>query len=229
MRRSTGADACTARQGGPLLVNAEGFARRLAQGIEALGLPVDAAIQRKMLDYAALMVEWKRVHPMTPAYGETTIVNQLLDCLAVLPHLAPGAIVDLGSGMGLPGIPLALARPEHGITLIEAHPGKSAFLRSAVSALGLTNAEVSGERVEAWTDRRRFDTVISRALCDLDGFVRLAGRLCVPGGTLAAIKVTYPHEELAQIPASFKLRAVIPLHVPDVSPEPQLVLLDRIR
>lgn len=130
-----------------------------------------------------------------------------------------------GSGAGL-GILLALARSQHAVTLIESHHKKSAFLRTAVNEFGLTNVETVAARVEAWPCKQTFDTVIYRALGDLDEFVRLVGRLCAPDGILAAMKIVYPHEELTQIPAALNLRDVIPHDVPGVRTGSHLVLLD---
>ena len=98
------------------------LATKLEEGVSALELSLDAATQRKLLDYVALIAKWNRVHNLTAVRDSAKMVgNHLLDCLAVLPHLATGTIADVGSGAGLPGIPLALARPAHAVTLIESN------------------------------------------------------------------------------------------------------------
>ncbi len=203
------------------------LAAKLAQGVTALELSLDAATQRKLLDYVALIAKWNRVHNLTAVRDSAQMVgNHLLDCLAVLPHLATGTIADVGSGAGLPGIPLALARPAHTVTLIESNHKKAAFLRQAVIELDLGNVEVVSERVETWQPPNVYDVVISRAFSDLPEFVQLAGRLCAPGGTLVAMKGVHPYEELAQLPRTFKLRSVLPLKIPGMRAERHLVLLD---
>ena len=203
------------------------LAGKLTQGLSALELSLDAATERRLLDYVALIAKWNRVHNLTAVRDSAKMVgSHLLDCLAVLPHLAPGTVADVGSGAGLPGIPLALARPQHAVTLIESNHKKAAFLRQAVIELGLDNVEVVSERVEAFQPQRPYDTVISRAFSDLPEFVHLAGRLCAAGGTLAAMKGVHPYEELAQLPPAFKLRSVVPLKIPGVRAERHLVLLD---
>ena len=200
---------------------------KLAQGVDALELSLDTATQRRLLDYVALIAKWNRVHNLTAVRDSAQMVgSHLLDCLAVLPHLAPGSVADVGSGAGLPGIPLALARPASAVTLIESNHKKVAFLRQAVIELGLTNVEIAADRVETWQPPQRYDVVISRAFSDLPEFAQLAGRLCAPGGTLAAMKGVHPYEELAQLPPSFKLRSVVPLKVPGVRAQRHLVLLD---
>ncbi len=206
------------------------LAQKLAQGIATLDLALDAATQRRLLEYIALIAKWNRVHNLTAVRDSAQMVgNHLLDCLAVVPHLTPGAVVDVGSGPGLPGIPLALAWPQQAVTLIDSNHKKAAFLRQAVIELGLDNAQVVCERVETWQPPRGYDIVISRAFSDLPEFVQLAGRLCAPGGMLAAMKGVHPYEELAQLPGTFKLRSVVPLKVPGVQAERHLVLLSPAR
>ncbi|MEK7834898.1 MAG: 16S rRNA (guanine(527)-N(7))-methyltransferase RsmG [Pseudomonadota bacterium] len=206
------------------------LAEQLAQGIAELGLRVPAATQRKLLDYVALIEKWNRVHNLTAVRVSTKMVSDhLLDCLAVVPHLDAKTILDVGSGAGLPGIPLALVWPQAGVTLLDSNHKKAAFLRQATIELGLSNTEVVCERVEMWQPQREFELVISRAVSDLPEFLKLAGRRCAADGTVAAMKGLYPHEELAQLPGGFKLRGVIPLQVPGMRAARHLVLLSPVR
>ena len=202
------------------------LAEKLTQGVTALGLHVPADTRRKLLDYLALIAKWNRIHNLTAVRESTKMVSaHLLDCLAVAPHLAAHTVLDVGSGAGLPGIPLALMWPQAGVTLLDSNQKKVAFLRQAVIELGLKNAEVVCGRVETWQPPRPYDLVISRAFSDLPEFLRLAGRLCAAQGTLAAMKGVYPHDELAQLPRDFKLRDVVSLKVPGMNVERHLVLL----
>ena len=206
------------------------LAEKLAQGIAELGLRVPAATQRKVLDYVALIAKWNRVHNLTAVRVSTKMVSDhLLDCLAVVPHLDARTILDVGSGAGLPGIPLALVWPQARVTLLDSNHKKAAFLRQATIELGLSNTEVVCERVETWQPQREFELVISRAVSDLSEFLKLAGRLCAADGTVAAMKGLHPHEELAQLPEGFKLRDVVPLRVPGMRAERHLVLLSPVR
>ncbi len=203
------------------------LAETLAQGIAELGLHVPPATQSKLLDYVALIAKWNRVHNLTAVRESAKMVsNHLLDSLAVVPHLDLGTTLDVGSGAGLPGIPLALMWPQARVTLLDSNHKKAAFLRQAVIELGLSNIQVVCERVEAWAPEHRFEVVISRAYSDLPEYIARAGRLCVQGGTFAAMKGVYPHEELAQLPGQFKLRSVVSLQVPGLRAERHLVLLD---
>lgn len=206
------------------------LAEKLAQGIAELGLHLPAATQQKMLDYVALIAKWNRVHNLTAVRESARMVSDhLLDCLAVVPHLDARTVLDVGSGAGLPGIPLALMWPQVSVTLLDSNHKKAAFLRQAMIELGLKNTEVVCERVETWQPQREFELVISRAVSDLPEFLNLAGRLCAADGTVAAMKGLYPHEELAQIPGGFSLRGVVPLKVPGMRAERHLVLLSPVR
>jgi 16S rRNA (guanine527-N7)-methyltransferase len=201
-------------------------AAQLAQGIAELGLQIPADIQDKLVEYLALIAKWNRVHNLTAVRESAKMVSvHALDCLAIMPHLHAGSVVDVGSGAGLPGIPLALMWPQARVVLLDSNHKKAAFLRQAVIELGLKNAEVVCERVELWRPPERFDLVISRAFSDLSEFVKLAGHLCGDDGLIAAMKGVYPDEELAQLPAGFKLHSARPLKVPGLSAARHLILL----
>jgi 16S rRNA (guanine527-N7)-methyltransferase len=206
------------------------LAEKLAQGVAELGLHVPAATQHKLLDYLALIAKWNRVHNLTAVRESTRMVSDLLlDCLAVVPHLDAQTVLDVGSGAGLPGIPLALMWPQARVTLLDSNHKKAAFLRQAMIELELKNTEVVCERVETWQPRFEFELVISRAVSDLPEFLKLAGRLCAADGTVAAMKGLYPHEELAHLPRGYNLRGVVPLKVPGLRAQRHLVLLDPVR
>ena len=178
------------------------LAAELAEGLESLGsaLPVNA--EERLLAYLALIEKWNRVYSLTAVRTPASMLYQhLLDSLAVLPHLAGERVLDVGSGAGLPGIPLAIARPHARVTLIDANHKKAAFLRQAAIELNLNNVAIVCDRVERWQPDGCFDVVVSRAFSDLGQFIELAGRLCSRDGVLAAMKGVYPHEELNQIPA----------------------------
>lgn len=203
------------------------LAEKLAQGIAALRLELSAEAQQRLLDYLALVRKWNKVYNLTAVREEEKMLSHhLLDSLAVVPHVCAPRMVDVGSGAGLPGIPLALALPHSRITLLEASHKKATFLRQALIELGLANAEVVCERAEAWHPQDAFDVVISRAFSGLPEFAATAGHLCAKGGMMAAMKGVYPHEELAQLPAAVRLRSVISLAVPGLDAERHLVLME---
>lgn len=198
----------------------------LTAGIAELGLDIASGEQKRMLDYLALVSKWNKAYNLTAVREpERMLTHHLLDSLAVLPHVRGRRVLDVGSGAGLPGIPLALARPEWLVTLLDANHKKATFLRQAVIELRLTNVDVVCERVEAWAPGQPFDTVVSRAFSDLPEFLALAGRLCAREGIVIAMKGVYPHEELAQLPAEYRLNSVVPLNVPGVDAERHAALL----
>jgi len=201
----------------------------LAQGIAELDLDISAAIQEKLIAYLALIAKWNRVHNLTAVREDTKMVGvHALDCLAIVPHLRAGSVVDVGSGAGLPGIPLALLWPQERVVLLDSNQKKTAFLRQAVIELGLNNVEVVCERVELWHPSARFDLVISRAFSDLREFLKLAGNLCSSNGLVVAMKGVFPDEEIAQLPPTFELQSVLPIKVPGLRAERHLVLLSPV-
>lgn len=204
------------------------LAAKLAEGVAELGLALPPRTQTRLLDYLALLHKWNRTYNLTAVREPSKMVGQhLLDCLAVVPHVSARTIADVGSGAGLPGVPLALALPQANVTLLESSHKKAAFLQQAKIELRLDNVEVACERVEAWQPGGHFEMVISRAFSDLAQFVTLAGRHVAPGGRLAAMKGIYPHEEVTQLPAGWRLQDAIALTVPGLRAQRHLMLIGR--
>lgn len=194
----------------------------LDRGLGELGLELGPAARDRLLDYVALLVKWNRTYNLTAIRDPLAMVtHHLLDSLSVLPHLplaaARARIADAGSGAGLPGIPIAIARPRWHVSLAESSQKKAAFLRQAAIELALDNIEVHEGRVEAWRPQPLFDLVISRAFAALADFIDACRHLVVAGGTLAAMKGTKPTDLQAEC-------SVIPLHVPLLEAQRHLVL-----
>jgi 16S rRNA (guanine527-N7)-methyltransferase len=177
----------------------------LDRGLQALKLTLSAGQAAKLLDYLALLEKWNRVYNLTAIREpERMLTQHLLDSLAVVPRLPQGEgrrVLDVGSGGGLPGIPLAIARPDWRITLLDSNHKKASFLRQAVAELGLANAEAVQARVEELQPAQCYDVVISRAFSELADFAVAGMRLLCPEGVLAAMKGLYPDEEIARLPA----------------------------
>jgi len=211
------------------------LAPRLAEGIAALGFSIPHETQVRLLQYLALIQKWNQVHNLTAVREpETMLARHLLDSLAIIPYITGERIVDVGSGAGLPGIPLALVHPEWHVALVESNHKKAIFLQQARIELSLKNVEVVAGRVENFSSAEGFDTVISRAFSDLADFVRLGGHLCRQGegeGRLVAMKGIYPHEELAQLKPEldplFIVEKVLPITVPGLEAERHLVVMKR--
>jgi len=201
-------------------------ADQLKRGLIALGLTLDRDTQQRLLDYIALIEKWNRVYNLTAIREpEKMVSHHLLDSLAVAPHLHAKRLLDVGSGAGLPGIPLALAKPDTHVTLLDSNHKKAAFLNQAVMELKLKNAEVCSERVESWQTQNRFDVIISRAFSDMGEFVRITRHLLAPGGMFAAMKGLHPYEEIDKLPPGCKVQQVLPLAIPGLDAARHLVLI----
>ena len=199
----------------------------LDKGIIEIGLALCANQQDLLLQYLLLLEKWNQVYNLTAVRDVMKMVSaHLLDSLSVIPLLPEGKVLDVGSGAGLPGIPIAVARPAFAVTLLDSNHKKTAFLRQAVADLGLKNASVVCERVESANTPAGFDVIISRAFSDLGEFVSLTGRLLAPNGVIAAMKGLHPFEELERVPAGFRVKEVKALRVPGLDAERHLVLIE---
>jgi len=199
----------------------------LQRGLGELALALPPGAAEKLLAYLELLAKWNKTYNLTAIRDPLLAVSlHLLDSLVVLRELSDraGALADVGSGGGLPGIPLAIAEPARRITLNDANEKKGAFLRQAVIELGLHNADVHVGRAESWRPAERFAVVISRGFASVVDFLAACRHLAAPGGVLAAMKGAYPQAELAQVPADCDCGDVRRLKVPLLDAERHLVL-----
>ncbi len=198
----------------------------LEQGLQAMAL--DPAFAEPLLAYLALLARWNRTYNLTAIRDPREMVTRhLLDSLAMWPHIASGTLADLGTGPGLPGIPLAITRPQLQVTLVESNGKKARFMREAVRQLGLGNARVAESRAEALDEPGAYEHLTARAMDTLAGIIEVGGHLLRPGGALLAMKGVYPHEEIAALPAGWTVREVLPLQVPGLTGERHLVVVDK--
>lgn len=201
--------------------------KKLSQGLAELGIDLDVATQQKLLDYLALLEKWNKVHNLTAVRDPSDMVTlHLLDSLSVLPHIKSGRLLDVGSGAGLPGIPLSIVRPDLQVTVMDSSHKKASFMRQAKATLGIPNLEVVCGRVEEFHPEHKFNMVISRAFSDLAEFMRLTAHLCDEGGVWLAMKGVYPFDELAQIKGPTS--EVVPLRVPGLEAQRHLVFLKAV-
>jgi len=201
---------------------------QIAEGLAAMGIDLPEDPRARLAAHLELIAKWNRVHNLT-AVRETTqmVVLHLLDSLSVLPHLEGAkTIVDVGSGPGLPGIPIAIARPRAQVTLLDSSHKKCAFLQQAKTELALDNVTVVCDRVERWQPALKFDAVVSRAFSELADFVAQAQHLVAPGGRLIAMKGVYPFDEIARVPATHRVAQVIELRVPKLDAKRHLVFVE---
>ncbi|HUQ76348.1 MAG TPA: 16S rRNA (guanine(527)-N(7))-methyltransferase RsmG [Burkholderiales bacterium] len=203
-------------------------AERILAGASTLGLHLSPAAGERMASHLSLIEKWNRVHNLTAVREpEQMVTLHVLDSLSLLPHLAAArSVVDVGTGPGFPGIPIAIARPDMHVTLLDSSHKKCAFLEQARTELGLANVEVVCERVEQWKPAQRFDAVVSRAFAELNDFVAQATHLAAPTGRFLAMKGVYPYDEIARVPASHRVSQVVELKVPSLDAKRHLVLIE---
>lgn len=201
---------------------------QLARGIAALGLDLPPDGPERLLAFAALLTKWNRVYNLTALREESQMVtHHLLDSLSVLPYLDVRRIADIGTGGGLPGIPLAIARPELSVALVETSHKKATFLQQAKIELRLDNVVVINDRVEQWHPEQQFDAVVSRAFSDIADFVRLTQHLVSKGGHWYAMKGVNPHDEIAQLPEGVRIDRIVALEVPGLGAARHLIVVER--
>lgn len=196
----------------------------LQAGLMALGLDFPEEKQEKLLAFRDLLLKWNKVYNLTALRDpEQAIAHHLLDSLAILPHVGAGALLDVGSGGGLPGIPLAISRPELSVSMVDTVQKKTTFLQQAAIQLALQNVAVHHARVEEM--RGQYAQISSRAFAELGLFVSLTRHLLAPGGRWLAMKGLRPDEEIRALPADVAVESIIPLSVPGLDAERHLIIL----
>ncbi len=207
------------------------LAHQLESGAAVLGVPLVASARDRLLQYVELLRRWNRVYNLTAVTAPADIVSRhLLDSLAAEPYVVGGSLIDLGSGAGLPGIPLAVARPDLAVSLLDSRNKRVRFLVHAIEVLGLDNVTVVHARVEQYRPERKFDTLISRAFAAIADLLAAAGHLCSPHGRILALKGAYPSDEIAQLGSSgFAVVDVPRVVVPGVDAERHIAILQPTR
>lgn len=204
----------------------------LQHALTELRLDLSPEAVTRLLKYLALLKKWNATYNLTAIRDEEQmLVQHLLDSLSVLAVLEKSALAgrrwaDVGSGAGLPGIPLAIACSEVAMSLVEAVEKKTVFQRQAKIELGLSNLTIVGGRVEH-LPANGFDAVISRAFASLEDFVKLAGHLVGSQGRLYAMKGRLPQDEIEQLPAPWRVVENVSLHVPGLNAQRCLIVLQR--
>ena len=203
----------------------------LESGLVHLGL--DPELATPLLAYLALLVRWNKTYNLTAVRDPHEMVTKhLLDSLAMHPYVDAiaargGALADLGTGAGLPGIPLAIVKPGLRVTLVESNGKKARFMREAVRQLGLKDVRVAESRIEALAEPGAYDAITARALATLPLIIELGGHLLKTDGELLAMKGVHPVDEIAGLPTGWAVRASHPLVVPGLVGERHLVVIGR--
>lgn len=199
---------------------------RLTAGLDGLGLTLAEEAVERLVTYVLLLTKWNRAYNLTAVRDPMEMVSKhLLDSLSIVPELPPGRLIDVGSGAGLPGIPLAIAEPDRPVTLLDTNGKKTRFLTQAATELGLANITVVQSRVEDYTPDFPFCVVTTRAFSTLADMLHGSRHLLAPEGRLLAMKGASPDEELGAIPPEFTVLEVKPLAVPGLQAERHLVMV----
>lgn len=202
------------------------LAYHLTEALRAMNVDLDAHQEIRLLDYQALIEKWNRTYNLTAIHEpERMLTHHLLDSLSVLAAVGPGPLLDVGSGAGLPGIPLAIARPDLKVTLLDASQKRCGFMQQAAIELKLGNVTVVHARAEDFRPAQAFPQIVSRAFSDLSDFVAATRHLLADGGEWLAMKGLYPNEEVAQLKGA-RLKGDRRLHVPGLDAERHLILLE---
>jgi 16S rRNA (guanine527-N7)-methyltransferase len=200
----------------------------LSAGLSALELTLAAEQQRRLLAFINLLEKWNRSFNLTSVEGASAMVtHHLLDSLSILPFITGQYSLDVGSGAGLPGLPLALVRPESHFVLLDSNGKKTRFMQQAVLELKLPNVSIVKSRIEEYRPERAFDTVISRAFTSLVEFVRVSRAACGPQTRLLAMKGLYPSDELEGLAGTGYSAEITRLNVPGLAAERHLVSLEK--
>lgn len=207
----------------------ENLLARIGEGARELDIKLDATQAGRLLEYIQELARWGRAYNLTAIRDvEKMVPLHLLDSLTVVPHVRGSRVLDLGTGAGLPGIPLAVVRPDLQVCLLEASAKKCRFMRHVKTRLELSGVEVAQSRAENYRPTRGFDTVVSRAVGTLRLLMELSAHLCEPGGRLLAMKGQYPEAELADLPDGWTVDEVLALKAPGVEGERHLVICTRL-
>jgi 16S rRNA (guanine527-N7)-methyltransferase len=196
----------------------------LQAGLEQLNCPLESSQQQQLLDFVALLDKWNRVYNLTAVRTPAGMLGQhILDSLSILPYLHGDCILDVGTGAGLPGIPLAIAQPGRSFLLLDSNSKKTRFMKQAVVELKLKNVVVVQARIEAFTSDQAFTSIVSRAFASMADFIYGCAHLCQPQTVLLAMKGKHPADEILTMPSTWQISAEHELQLPGVEGERRLL------
>lgn len=201
------------------------FEKQLHQGLQAMNIELAPPIRQKLLVFLEFLEKWNHTYNLTAVRDpEQMIPRHLLDSLSVLPYLQGARALDIGTGAGLPGLPLAMARPDMNFTLLDSNTKKTRFVTQAVHELGLKNVHIEAVRVEKFQPPEKFDTLLARAFASIPDMLAASQHLCAPLGRFLLMKGVFPQEELAAITNGYQTEVKV-LRIPGLDAERHLVIL----
>lgn len=199
---------------------------RLLSGLEELGVALPESDRQRFIAYVRLLAKWNKTYNLTAVRDpEEMITRHVLDSLTLLPYLHGKRLLDIGCGAGLPGIPLAIARPDLSFTLIDANAKKIRFIIQTIGELDLKNVDAVQARVENYRPAPKFDTLMSRAFASIADMLTHTRHLCAPDGRFLAMKGLHPREELSALPAGYAVREIVALQVPGLDAARHVVVI----
>ena len=201
---------------------------QLESGLAAMQIEATPELIQQFMLLLRLLDKWNRAFNLTAVRDPNEMVTRhILDSLSARPFLTGVSVLDVGTGAGFPGLPLALVEPQRHFTLLDSGGKKIRFVRHVLGELALANVIVEQLRVEAFEPADLYDVVISRAFSSLSAFVRRCGGLVATGGCLLAMKGRYPQDELTGVPGTWEVADVARLEVPGLAGERHMVVMRR--
>ena len=200
----------------------------LERELRLLGVADPAVAATRLLRFLDLVRKWNKVYNLTAILSdERMVVEHVLDSLSILALLKPVRVLDIGTGAGFPGIPIAVSNPSLHVTLLDSSHKRCAFLRQAAIDIELANVDIACTRVEQFRPAELYDTVVSRAFAETGSFAAVAERAAHDEGILVAMKGAFPAEEIERLPGSVRVREVVPLHVPGLDAQRHAVIMTK--
>ena len=200
----------------------------LRAGLGACGIEQDLSLERRFAHLLGLLDKWNQAFNLTAVRDPVDMVTKhVLDSLSAQPFLTGTSVLDVGTGAGFPGLPLAIVEPRRHFTLLDSGGKKIRFVRHAVGELALDNVSVEHIRAETFTPADLYDSVISRAFASLGDFVQRCGRLVATGGKLLAMKGRVSKAEFRGLPPGWVTADIVPLDVPGIVGERHMVVIER--
>lgn len=202
---------------------------KLASGAAELGVELDESAQHALLSYLALLKRWNKVYNLTAIKGDANMLTRhLLDSLSVVTALQGDRVIDIGTGAGLPGVPIAIANPNLHVTLLDSNAKRCRFLRQVQAQLKLNNVSVVQMRVEEYQPAEKFDNLLSRAFSSLHSFISSSAHLLTEGGQIIAMKGVWPGDEKGQLAGGFEIDKVVKLMIPGLPEQRHLVICKKV-
>lgn len=209
-------------------INTQGFADRLLKAAEEIGVALTQTQADKLVDYVALLARWNSTYNLTAVRDPSEMLDRhIIDSLSVVPYITTSPVMDVGTGPGLPGIPLALLYPDYSFTLVDSNVKKTRFLTQAAITLGLSNVDVQHTRIENLQGQREFPLIISRAFTAAENFADLCGPCLTADGKLLAMKGSEAENEASALSDEYAYQDIIKLTVPGCDAQRHLIIIEK--